>query len=77
LDKVDSQYMPGARVIEEGSPHPFEPDERQGWRLYKDAGVHVEYHPRDAVPFQVFPAARLTQRRLKIKTEQIRQKWKC
>lgn len=41
--------MPDARVIEEGSPHAFEPDERQGWKEYHDAGVHVEYHPRDAV----------------------------
>jgi membrane-associated protease RseP (regulator of RpoE activity) len=49
FDKVDSLHMPDARVIEEGSPHPFEPDERQAWRLYKDAGIHVEYHPRDAV----------------------------
>ena len=40
---------PYARVIEESCPHPFEPDERQGWKEYKDAGVHVEYHPRDAV----------------------------
>jgi len=47
--KVDSLHMPDARVIEESYPHPFEPDERQGWKEYKDAGVHVEYHPRDAV----------------------------
>jgi ketosteroid isomerase-like protein len=49
LDKVDSLHMPDARVIEESYPHPFEPGERQGWQEYKDAGVHVEYHPRDAV----------------------------
>jgi len=49
LAKVDSLHMPDARVIEESYPHPFEPDERQGWKEYKDAGVLVEYHPRDAV----------------------------
>jgi|SRR5271156_1563443 len=49
LDKVDSLHTPDARVIDESYPHPFEPDERRGWQLYKDAGIHVEYHPRDAV----------------------------
>jgi ketosteroid isomerase-like protein len=49
FDKVDSLHAPDALVIEESYPHPFEPDERQGWQLYKDAGLHVDYHPQDAV----------------------------
>ena len=49
LDKVDSLHTPDARVIEDSYPHPFEPDERQGWQVNKDAGLHVEYYPRDAV----------------------------
>lgn len=49
FDRVDSLHTPDARVIEESFPHPFEPDERQGWQVYKDAGVHVEYHPQNAV----------------------------
>ena len=49
FDKVDSLHTPDARVIEESYPHPFEPDERQSWQPYKDAGVHVDYHPQDAV----------------------------
>ena len=49
FDKADSLHTPDARAIEESYPHPFEPDERQGWRLYKDAGLHVDYHPQDAV----------------------------
>jgi len=49
FDKVDSLHTPDARVIEESYPHPFEPDERRGWQLNKDAGLHVDYHPQDAV----------------------------
>src|ERR1700691_4559291 len=49
LDKVDSLHTPDARVIEDSYPHPFEPDERQGWQVNKDAGLHVVYHPQDAV----------------------------
>jgi ketosteroid isomerase-like protein len=49
FDKVDSLHTPDARVIEESYPHPFEPAERQDWQLYKDAGVQVVYHPKDAV----------------------------
>src|ERR1700683_5553559 len=49
LDKVDSLHTPDARVIEDSYPHPFEPDERQGWQVNKDAGLHVEYYPQDAV----------------------------
>ena len=49
LDKVDSLHTPDARVIEESYPHPFEPAERQDWQFNKDAGLHVAYHPQDAV----------------------------
>jgi membrane-associated protease RseP (regulator of RpoE activity) len=49
FDRVDSLHTPDARVIEESYPHPFEPDERQGWQLNKEAGLHVVYHPEDAV----------------------------
>ena len=49
FDKVDSLYTPDARVIEESYPHPFEPDERRDWKFNKEAGLHVEYYPRDAV----------------------------
>ena len=49
FDKVDSLHTPDARVIEESYPHPFEPDERQGWQVYKDAGLHVDYHAQDVV----------------------------
>ncbi len=49
FDKVDSLHTPDARVIDASYPHPFEPDERQYWQLNKDAGLHVDYHPQDAV----------------------------
>jgi ketosteroid isomerase-like protein len=49
FDKVDSLHTPDARGMEESYPHPFEPDERQGYQSYKDAGVHIDYHPQDAV----------------------------
>jgi ketosteroid isomerase-like protein len=49
FDKVDSLHTPDARAIEESYPHPFEPGERQDWQVYKDAGLHVDYHPQDAV----------------------------
>jgi len=49
FDKVDSLHTADARVIEESYPHPFEPDERRSWQLNEDAGLHVEYHPQDAV----------------------------
>jgi membrane-associated protease RseP (regulator of RpoE activity) len=49
FDKVDSLHTPDARVIEGSYPHPFEPDERQGWQFNKEAGLHVAYHPQDAV----------------------------
>ena len=49
LDEVDSLHTPDARVIEDSYPHPFEPDERRGWQINKDAGLHVAYDPQDAV----------------------------
>jgi len=49
FDKVDSLHTPDARVIEESYPHPFEPAERRDWQVYRDAGIHVAYHPHDAV----------------------------
>ena len=49
FDKVDSLYTSDARVIEESYPHPFEPDERRDWQFNKEAGLHVEYYPQDAV----------------------------
>jgi len=49
FDKVDSLHTPNARGMEESYPHPFEPAERQGYQSYKDAGVHIDYHPQDAV----------------------------
>jgi len=49
FDKLDSLHTPDARGIEESYPHPFEPDERQGYQAYKDAGVRIDYHPQDAV----------------------------
>jgi hypothetical protein len=49
LDKVDSLHTPDVRVIEESFPHPLEPEERRDWQSLRDAGVHVDYHPQDAV----------------------------
>ena len=49
FDKMDSLHTPDARGIEESYPHPFEPDERQGYQAYKDAGIRIDYHPQDAV----------------------------
>lgn len=49
LDKVDSLHTPDARMIDDSFPQPLEPAERQDWQAYKDAGVHVEYHPKNAV----------------------------
>lgn len=49
FDKVDSLHTPDARKIEESYPQPFEPGERQGYQLYKDAGIRIAYHPQGAV----------------------------
>jgi ketosteroid isomerase-like protein len=49
FDKVDSLHTTDARVIEESYPHPFEPGERQDWKVYQDAGIRIDYHPQDAV----------------------------
>lgn len=49
FNKVDSLHTPDARNIEESYPQPFEPTERRDWQPYKDAGIHIDYHPQDAV----------------------------
>ena len=49
FDKVASLHTPDARGIEESYPHLSEPNRRAGYQPYKDAGVHFEYHPQDAV----------------------------
>jgi ketosteroid isomerase-like protein len=49
FDKVDSLHTPDARGIEESYPHPIEPEERRSYQPMKDAGVHIDYHPQDAV----------------------------
>jgi membrane-associated protease RseP (regulator of RpoE activity) len=49
FDKFDSLNTPDARAIEESKPQPFEPGERRDWQFNKDAGVHVDYQPQDAV----------------------------
>jgi ketosteroid isomerase-like protein len=49
FDKVDSLNTPDSRVIEESYPHPLEPAERRDWQPYTDAGLHVDYHPQDAI----------------------------
>src|ERR1700683_4913484 len=49
FDKEDSLHTPDARVIEESYPHPLEPEQRQSYQVYKDAGVRIDYHPQDAV----------------------------
>ncbi|MGA8304595.1 MAG: hypothetical protein WB723_02900 [Candidatus Acidiferrales bacterium] len=36
-------------MIEDSFPHAFEPDERRGWQLNKNAALHVDYRPQDAV----------------------------
>jgi hypothetical protein len=47
--KLDSLHTSDARGIEESYPHPTEPELRQGYQVYKDAGVHIDYHPQDAM----------------------------
>ena len=49
FDKLDSLHTPDSVGIEESYPHPFEPDARQGYQAYKDAGVRIDYHPQDAL----------------------------
>src|ERR1700735_5128201 len=49
FDKEDSLHTPDARVIEESYPHPLEPEQRQSYQVYKDAGIRIDYHPQDAV----------------------------
>jgi ketosteroid isomerase-like protein len=49
FDKLDSLHTPDSRGIEESYPHPSEPDLRQGYQALKNAGVHIDYRPQDAV----------------------------
>ncbi|MGD0545342.1 MAG: PDZ domain-containing protein [Candidatus Acidiferrales bacterium] len=49
FDKLDSLHTPDSRGIEESYPQPFEPDARQSYQADKDAGIHIDYHPQDAV----------------------------
>jgi hypothetical protein len=49
FDRVASLHTPDARGIEESYAHLSEPGRRAGYQPYKDAGIHIEYHPQDAV----------------------------
>ena len=49
FDRLDSLHTPDSLGIEESYPKPFEPDARRSYQTYKDAGIRIDYHPRDAV----------------------------
>ena len=49
FDKLDSLHTPDSRGIEESYPGPTEPGLRQAYQADKDAGIHIDYHPQDAV----------------------------
>jgi len=49
LDRVDALHTADARGIEESYPQPIEPGERESYLAFKDAGIHIDYHPQDAV----------------------------
>src|SRR6202046_921644 len=49
FDKLDSLHTADSRGMEEFYPQPFEPGARQSYQADKDAGVHIDYHPQDAV----------------------------
>ena len=49
FDKLDSLHMPDARGIEDSYPEPTEPGLRRAYQADKDAGIHIDYHPQDAV----------------------------
>jgi hypothetical protein len=49
FDKLDSLHTPDARGIEDSYPQPVEPDLRRSYQADKDAGIHIDYHPQDAV----------------------------
>jgi PDZ domain/SnoaL-like domain len=49
FDKLDSLHTPDARGIEESYPGPTEPGLRHFYQSMKDAGVHIDYRPQDAV----------------------------
>jgi membrane-associated protease RseP (regulator of RpoE activity) len=49
FDMLDSLHTADSRGMEESYPQPFEPGARQSYQADKDAGVHINYHPQDAV----------------------------
>jgi SnoaL-like domain len=49
LEKLDSMHTVDSRGIEESYPEPTEPGPRQFYQLINNAGVHIDYHPEDAV----------------------------
>jgi ketosteroid isomerase-like protein len=49
FDRLDSLHTPDSLGIEESYPRPFEPEARQSYQAYKDAGIRIDYHPQDAV----------------------------
>jgi hypothetical protein len=49
FDKLDSLDTSDSRGIEESYPGPVEPGLRQAYQADKDAGIHIDYRPQDAV----------------------------
>jgi PDZ domain/SnoaL-like domain len=49
FDKLDSLHTSDSRGIEESYPGPVEPGLRQAYQADKDAGIHIDYRPQDAV----------------------------
>jgi ketosteroid isomerase-like protein len=49
FDKLDSVHTPDARGMEESYPLPMEPGLREWYQTLRNAGVHIDYHPQDAV----------------------------
>ena len=49
FDKLDSLHTADSRGMEESYPQPFEPGARHFYQAMKDAGVHIDYRPQDAV----------------------------
>src|ERR1700721_2911096 len=70
---LDLRGIPRKRRVSDGWKR--QPVDRIRWR--HRSRVPRMYIPFRPLPFKVFRAARLPQRRLKIKTEQNRQRWNC
>jgi hypothetical protein len=49
FEKLDSLHTPDSLGIEDSYPEPTEPGLRQAYQADKDAGIHIDYHPQDAV----------------------------